>query len=125
MSIGIVAYGGDYKSVIRKCPGSDLGNGKAKGRLHGAALLSDPNLLRLENLNVFCLEAFGAFYDIELDCLSFLQRTEAIRLNRGEMNEDIFARLTRDETKSLGIVKPLYCSLFHFVNPLFVLIEAE
>src|SRR5271167_152941 len=29
------------------------------------------------------------------------------------MNEHIFAVLPRDEAKTFGIVKPLYCSLFH------------
>jgi hypothetical protein len=29
------------------------------------------------------------------------------------MDENVFAILTADETKSLSIVKPLHCSLFH------------
>jgi hypothetical protein len=31
------------------------------------------------------------------------------------MHEDIFAILAGDKTKTLSIVKPLYCSLFHCV----------
>jgi hypothetical protein len=30
------------------------------------------------------------------------------------VNKHILAILTADEAKPLGIVKPLYCSLFHF-----------
>jgi hypothetical protein len=33
------------------------------------------------------------------------------------MHENILASLTRDETESFGIVKPLHCTLFHFVVP--------
>jgi hypothetical protein len=29
------------------------------------------------------------------------------------MDEDIFAALAADESKTLGVVKPLHCSLFH------------
>jgi hypothetical protein len=32
------------------------------------------------------------------------------------MYEHILAVLTADEAKPLGVVKPLYCSLFHFVD---------
>jgi hypothetical protein len=33
------------------------------------------------------------------------------------MHENIFAILAADEAKSLCVVKPLHCSLFHFVVP--------
>jgi hypothetical protein len=29
------------------------------------------------------------------------------------MDEDVFAILPADETKALGVVKPLHCSCFH------------
>src|SRR3954447_10996883 len=70
--------------------------------------------LRLQGLNVLCLPALRAFLHIELDRLAFLQAAEATaRLNRRKMHEDVFAILTADESETLGIVKPLHCSLFH------------
>jgi len=67
----------------------------------------------LERLNVGCLPAFGSFDYVELDGLTFLEAFEAVRVYGGVVNEDVFAILTADETKSLCIVKPLHCSLFH------------
>jgi hypothetical protein len=70
---------------------------------------------RLESLNVLCLPALGALDDIELNALAFLERTEAVRLDGGVMNEYVVTILTADESETLGIVKPLNCSLFHCV----------
>ena len=70
---------------------------------------------RLENLNALGLETLGSLHDAELDCLSLLQGAEAAGLNGGEMYEYIFAGLTGDETKTLSVVEPLHCTLFHFV----------
>jgi len=84
---------------------------------------SIPGWLRqsfLENLNVLGLKAFGAAGHIECDGLTFLKAPEPIRLDGGEMHEDILAVLAADEAKPLRIVKPLYCSLFHCVVPVFV-----
>jgi hypothetical protein len=78
--------------------------------------------LRLQGLYVLCLPALRAFYDAELHRLAFLKAAEAaVRLDRREMHEDVFAILTADESETLGIVKPLHCSLFHFVTFFFVL----
>jgi hypothetical protein len=33
------------------------------------------------------------------------------------MHEDILARLAADKAVAFGVVKPLYCSLFHFDVP--------
>src|ERR1051326_6773527 len=84
----------------------------------GAANRSRPYQISwlLQDLNVLCLPAFGAFLDFELHGLAFLQATESIRLDRREMHENIFAGLTADKAKTLGVVKPLYCSLFHVVT---------
>ena len=70
---------------------------------------------QLQRSYVFCLEAFSALCDIELDGLAFLQAAEAACLNRRKMYENVIARLAADKAVALGIVKPLYCSLFHFV----------
>jgi len=71
----------------------------------------------LQNLYVLCLEAFRPLNDVELDCLAFLKAPETVRLNCRKVHEDIFAVLAADESKSLGVVKPLHCSLFHCVLP--------
>jgi hypothetical protein len=67
----------------------------------------------LDSLNVLSLPALGALGHFELHCLPLLQAAEAACLNCGEVHEDILARLTADEAVALGVVKPLYCSLFH------------
>ena len=69
----------------------------------------------LDAFDVFCLPALGAFYNVELNLLSFLQAAETIRLDSGEVNKHVLAILTADKTIALGIVKPLYCSCFHDV----------
>jgi hypothetical protein len=69
----------------------------------------------LNRLNVLGLEALGAAHDVELHALAFLKAAEAVRVDRGEVNEDIFVvALARNEAEALGIVKPLDCTLFHF-----------
>jgi hypothetical protein len=67
----------------------------------------------LERLNVLCLPAFGAFHHVELNCLTLLESAEALCLNGGVVNENIFPALAADESETLGVVKPLHCSLFH------------
>jgi hypothetical protein len=68
----------------------------------------------LDSLNVLSLPALGAFGDVELHRLAFLQAAESARLNRREVHEDVFAILTADKAIALGVVKPLYCSFFYF-----------
>src|SRR6266576_5214827 len=74
----------------------------------------------LDRLNVLGLPALWAFGHLELHRLSFLQAAKAASLNSGEMYEDILPSLTADEAVAFGVVKPLYCSLFHldFLFPL-------
>jgi len=67
----------------------------------------------LDSLNVLSLPALRAFGHVELHSLPFLQAAEAASLNGGEMHEDILAILTANEAIAFGVVKPLYCSLFH------------
>jgi hypothetical protein len=69
----------------------------------------------LDGLYVLRLPALGALDYIELDLLTFLQAAEAVWLDGGEVNENVLAVLAADETIALGIVKPLYCSCFHGV----------
>jgi len=83
-----------------------------RAAVNGRPLHSD--YWSLENLNVLSLPALGALNDVELDRLAFLKRTEAVRLDRGEVNEYVLTTLAAQKTKTLSIVKPLDCSLFHF-----------
>jgi hypothetical protein len=71
--------------------------------------------LTLKRLNIGCLPTFRPLNYIELHRLPLLQALEAARVDRRVMGENVFAVLTADEPKSLGIVKPLHCSLFHLV----------
>jgi len=70
----------------------------------------------LQRLNVRGLQALGAADDFELDRLAVVQRLVAIRLDRGEMDENVLSGLALDEAKAFAGVKPLDCSLFfaHF-----------
>jgi hypothetical protein len=77
-----------------------------------------PMILRtpdLQNLNVLSLPAFRTLLDIELDRLAFLKAAEAIRLDGGVVDENVLTILAADKTKTLGVVEPLNCSLFHFL----------
>jgi hypothetical protein len=67
----------------------------------------------LERLNVLCLPALGALHHVKLNCLTLLEGAEALCLNGGVVNENIFSALAADESETLGVVKPLHCSLFH------------
>jgi len=71
----------------------------------------------LDCLNVLSLPALLAFGHVELHLLSFLQAAESARLNSGEMHEDILPGLAADKAVAFGVVKPLYCSCFHFDVP--------
>src|SRR5262249_23098236 len=68
---------------------------------------------RLQSLNVLGLPALGSLYDVELHGLAFLQRTESVRLDGGEMHEYILAVLAADEAVALRVVEPLHGTLFH------------
>jgi hypothetical protein len=67
----------------------------------------------LDAFDVFRLPALGAFHYVELNLLTFLQAAKTIRLDGGEVNENVLAILAADKTIALGIVKPLDCSGFH------------
>lgn len=66
----------------------------------------------LEGSDVRGLQALGTLGHVEFNRLAFVQRLVSLRLNRGEMDENVLAGLPLDESKSLAGVKPLYCSLF-------------
>jgi hypothetical protein len=66
---------------------------------------------QLHAYHVGRLETLGAFQQIELHCLAFVECAVTILLDRGEMHEDVFARGALDESITLGPVKPLHCTL--------------
>src|SRR5215510_13615473 len=59
------------------------------------------------------LVALGALDDIELDTVTLGQAAESLRLNRGEVNENVLAVFLRDEAKAFGVVEPLHGTLAH------------
>jgi hypothetical protein len=69
----------------------------------------------LQRPHVLGLQALRSLRHLEFHTLPFLQAAEAAGLDCGEMHEDILATLAADKTISLGVVKPLYCSLFHIL----------
>ena len=82
---------------------------------------------RLEASDVRSLQALRAARDFEFNRLAFVQRLVSLRLNGGEMDENVLTRLALDESKSLTSVEPLHCSFFshlftHFSFKLFVLL---
>ena len=71
---------------------------------------SDPVL---EDLDALRLPALGALHDVELNLLTFLEGAEAIALDGGVMHKNILAIRPAEKPKTLAIVEPLHCSLFH------------
>ena len=76
-------------------------------------------VVSLDSLNVLGLPALGAFGDVELHGLAFLQAAKAASLNSREMHKNVLAILTADEAVAFGIVEPLDGSLFHIDVPVF------
>jgi len=70
------------------------------------------NAIRLDADNIGGLEAFGAFQQIKFHGLALIERTVAILLNGGKMNEDILPGWTLNKTVTLRPVKPLHCAFF-------------
>ena len=60
--------------------------------------------------DVSCLKAFGAFEQVELHGFTFIQRSVAVLLDCGEVDEHIFPRGALDESISLRPVEPLHCT---------------
>jgi hypothetical protein len=63
-------------------------------------------------LNVGSLQTLGAADNLEFNGLTLVKRAIAVRLNSGEMDENVLAALALDESKAFASVKPLHCSLF-------------
>jgi hypothetical protein len=88
----------------------------------GQSLPARLSMFRLESGDVRGLQALRPTGDFEFNRLSFVQRLISLRLNRGEMDENVLAGLTLDESIAFAGVEPLHYSLLsHFIYSLFVL----
>lgn len=73
---------------------------------------------RLGADDVCRLEAFGAFEQVKLHGLTFVQRTVAVFLDCGKVYEHIFPRRALDKSVSLRPIEPLHCAfLSHGKTP--------
>jgi hypothetical protein len=68
--------------------------------------------LSVNRLNVFGLKTLLAFDHGEFHLLAIFQGTVTVTADGSEMHKHIFASLALNETKTLGIVKPLHGALF-------------
>ncbi len=73
----------------------------------------------LQGLNVGGLQALWAADNLKFDRLAVVQAAVPIRLNRGEMDENVLSGLALDKSKAFAGIEPLHCSLF-FVHFLFL-----
>src|SRR5215813_392847 len=62
--------------------------------------------------NVRSLQSLRAARHFELNSGTFVQTSITLRLNRGEVNEYVFAVFSLNEAIPFGCVKPLYCAFF-------------
>jgi hypothetical protein len=69
---------------------------------------------QLELLHFGCRWSFGALLNFEADTISFRKALKTLTFDGTMVNEDIFSALDRDESETLLIVEPLYCTLRHF-----------
>jgi hypothetical protein len=92
---------------------------KEKGGSTFAARPIHQVVTSLEAGDVRCLQALGALGHFELNGLAVVQGLITVRLNGGEVDENIFARLALNESESLAGIEPLNSSLFSQLNSLF------
>ena len=93
--------------------GSDKSTANTKGGLAAAPRFNFSVRKWLDRLHILGLPALGAFDHIELNLLTLLQAAESTRLDGGEVHKHVLTILAADETITLGVVEPLYCSCFH------------
>ena len=68
----------------------------------------------LADENSFRLQALGSVCDGKLYGLALLQTAKSVRLDCGEMNENVAPSVcTGDKTVAFAVVEPLDYSLFH------------
>jgi hypothetical protein len=83
-------------------------------RMAGEVLRSYADSQRFANsggADVFRLRALGTLNRVELDCLTLLQRTKTLHLNRAVVDKEVFAAVAgRDEPVALRVAEPLDCA---------------
>src|SRR5262245_46038790 len=67
---------------------------------------------RLDANDVARLRTLRTLDDVEGDAVPLAERTEALRLDGGLVDEHVRALVTSDETEALGVVEPLDRTLF-------------
>ena len=85
-------------------------NKKGDVRIHAHRLQKSELRDLSRRRNVLGGRTLLAVDDVEFDLLTFGQRLEALALNGAEMDEHIATVATLDESKTLGIIEPLYGS---------------
>lgn len=91
----------------------DCGKGtKRAPRVPGA--LFDYRRRSLDLCDVCSLEAFRAFGYFKRHPIAFSQGFESVTCDGGEVAEYIFAILLLKKSKTLAVIEPFYCALYHF-----------
>ena len=66
----------------------------------------------LGDCDFFRLQTLRSFLHHELYLCAFIKRPITSGLDRGKMNEDVLSRLSLDEAKTFGRIKPLHNTFF-------------
>src|SRR5690606_10382038 len=94
--------------------GTAYGGTRGNVRRARSHLRPGPTKRQSDAANVLGLRTLGALGEVELDLLVVLEGLEALRLDRGEVDEDVLAAaVLRDEAEALVSVEPLDGSLSH------------
>src|SRR5207245_9926245 len=73
-------------------------------------------IARSDLADVLRLQPLWTLSDVELDVVALGEASEALRLDRCEVDEHVWTRLLRDKAKALRVVKPLHLTLSHTVK---------
>jgi len=77
----------------------------------GLRIQTDPHVLSGRR-DVGRLQTLGALRDFKLDSRAFIQAAVSLRLNRREMNEDVFSVFPLDKAVAHGSEKPQHTTNF-------------
>ena len=64
--------------------------------------------------NVLCLWSFGTIYNLKGNLLTIMERSSPISVDCAVVHKNIGTTLSFNETKTFGVVKPLYGSGYLF-----------
>jgi len=67
----------------------------------------------LNRLYMYCLEAFGAFLDLERNLLVLNKCFESFRLDFGVVNKHVVTIFHADEPETFLLIEPLHSSFWH------------